>query len=649
MMTDMTLRGIIHASDQELQDIALERAETVLPQMLALEREGFTRAEIDTYTRSTGVSLEDLAQDVKGGFVTAQDFRLQQEAGYDTNHWGRDLDAFRETQEHARLERNRRYVGAALTASMGLVAVGGLGAVTGVLSPGGAMAASPCNAIINITVDDGVDPIDDAYVRYIMNPGTAFADTLEDYTNEFGELTLSTDIVSAVGDVPSRFAVDDPYPNPPSSVSQFLMSTDPAKDSEKTLVEGFDLRGRKVFSGYAQDGEIRPQQELADGNYLVRFSQGGEQITKKMAVIGGLDKIVVSQSSGMNKVWSPGPDPADVLIQADGFANRTEEGVLVYEGVNDHDYDLEAMSTVPVRFRVTDETADSLALGMIVKLKAPDGYTFADTTGVDGEAHLLIPSSYAPTDSFDIFIDDTPGFSHNVYATGRWGEIAATNKLTSTDGPYCVKRDIGKATLEDLSWGPGIWLVPLSDEYYEQDEMRNMLADWYENTGVRPWGGGELINFHSYTLEYPSGNPISPGIIQDQNDAIDFFTQRMYRGVGLAMVDTSRTQSTSIPVPPEGNIFVYFRTDVGPGNIRNPAGTGVITHGSAWIGNTGNQNLRLYELGRVIGISEGSGGTNSNGFETQEGEVVGLNDLGKRSYVHSHLHGPVDFQKYLSK
>jgi len=640
MMTDMTLRGMIMASDEELQDHALDRAETVLPHLMRLEREGFTRDQIESYTHSTGVTLEELASDVKNGLVSASDFALQQEEGYDTMHWGRDLDAFRETREQQIHERNRRYVGAALTAGIGLISIGGVGAVSGVLAPGDALAASPCNAYINITVDDGVSPIDNASVRYIMNPGTAMADTLTGNTDEFGELELSTDVISAVGDLPSRFAVDNPFPNPTGSVSQFHMSTSPEKGGEKTLVEGFDLRGRRVFSGYAQDGEIRPSETLADGNYLVRFSQGGEQITKKISVIGGLDKIVVSQSSGMNKVWTPGPDPADVLIQADGFDILTEEGVLVYEGDNFHDYALDAESGHPLLFKVVDGSGDNFLSGVTVKLIGPDMVEYADTSDVSGQANIILPSSYALTDSFALHIDDTPELTHNVYAIGKWGVPTCVGRITSTDGPYCVNQDVAKATIDDmiLTNNPeGLWLATWNDTYVESQEWRDMVADYYERVGALPYGAGDTLTLVNFQSIFPTGGDANTGHLQLHQNLINYALTELTRETGINIVEGSQTEMTTLPPIPDGNAFIRQAT-FGPGNARGPPGQ------DHWLYLTVDTPLgtpystMVLELFRSLGVQEGREGTNGNGFEYVSPSSVILNDLGEKSLFYFWTH-----------
>jgi hypothetical protein len=50
------------------------------------------------------------------------------------------------------------------------------------------------------------DSIEGAYVRYIFNPGAAYADTADGFTNTSGDLTLQHDLVTGADEIPALLA-----------------------------------------------------------------------------------------------------------------------------------------------------------------------------------------------------------------------------------------------------------------------------------------------------------------------------------------------------------------------------------------------------------------------------------------------------------
>jgi hypothetical protein len=236
-----------------------------------------------------------------------------------------------------------------------------------------------------------------------------------------------------------------------------------------------------------------------------------------------------------------------------------------------------------------------------------------------------------------------------VFAAIPEGEIATTNRVMSTDGPLCIGPDVGKATFEDLDyWGQTV-LVPLSDEYYFNDLVRTSLADISQNAGIRNWVH-DTATFYNLGITQPSSIPLTPEEIHRQNIPIDFFAPRFFRDTGLVLADTVRIISNIIPSPPEGNLIIYYDDEFSnPGNARFPPGSGPLTWGYAFNVNGFGDNYYISEVGELIGLREGTGGSNGHLYVVDNIDVItGLSDLGKRVLVHAWTHRTYDFAVDLS-
>lgn len=481
--------------------------------------------------------------------------------------------------------------------------------------------------------DQQSQPIEGALVRFIDQTTLAEFVGTTDATGWYGNLGFSS--------VPDAFAsnlLGQNYPNPFSNSTTVEINAGSldksAAGSHDLLI--YNLAGRLVGSLPASTGTHQVQTigggTLPDGTYFYKL---GDEVQK---MVGSPRWVTVKVGSGSEKalvsyrriVTAAGFEVEDVLVSLDdGQINFGSSSLTP------------SASDYSAWFRVTDGTADNWLAGMTINLRAPNGAVFSGVSDVNGNLTITVPSSYAATDSFAVYISNTPNYSHNVYGMIEFPHCV--NKIASTDGMFCVKRDTASVALDQIVALPeGIGFVPLPDGMYEDVEFREMSRDAEQGTGNRDYAYAD-VTFWNYTLDYPSGLPILEFRLQLQRDVIDFYVPQFTRGTGLIVANVSVVETSQMPSPVQGKFVVYQRSNSGPGNVRGPSGDGQMLYGTAYTPAGETHATLVSEIGSLVGLADNAAGsTNASGFITSGGIATSFSAKGKHLMVYWGTHGTND-------
>lgn len=228
---------------------------------------------------------------------------------------------------------------------------------------------------VHVQDESTSDPIVEAYVRYLFNPGTAYSDTAAGYTDANGNVVLFHDLVSPVVDLPA-WTVSAPYPNPAGHRVAFDISS-VEKAGHDLEFELFDVRGRRIEQVRARGGTIDLDQPLAGGSYLYRvLDERTVRDSGKLIVLGRLERIdfKVVLSSAATK---SGTDPVDILVQASGYEDHAESQELG-DGQHFHTFAMTPSTTSRTLFGdAWDLLGENPLTGAAVHIRNSSGQMFS--------------------------------------------------------------------------------------------------------------------------------------------------------------------------------------------------------------------------------------------------------------------------------
>jgi hypothetical protein len=274
------------------------------------------------------------------------------------------------------------------------------------------------------------DSIEGAYVRYIFNPGAAYADTADGFTNTSGDLTLQHDLVTGADEIPA-LAISRPYPNPAGPTAYFdLHGTE--KASETLLFALYDLRGRLVEHGYTKDGAVALDRPLASGSYLYRLKdEGAIRAAGKLVVLDRLDKIEFKRTARAEGTKAEA-DPVDILIQAEGYEDYTESDELA-EGNHYSTFGLipDAGSPTSLAIKVFNISGSQQLVDGAITLSRGT-YSQSESAGLDSIYNFSIPAS---ADSVEFSVAGFVGYEGTPFSILRTDRVAARGWVADDQTP----------------------------------------------------------------------------------------------------------------------------------------------------------------------------------------------------------------------
>lgn len=384
--------------------------------------------------------------------------------------------------------------------------------------------------------------------------------------------------------------------------------------------------------------------QLSAGMYFISVRLNGKNFTQKLITGGGFKIETVLKTAVQvprTKSVSPkitGSSQANVLIQKEGYKIRETSEWLDDGVLNEFNYKLTPFLDYIIHGSVWNQTGDYNPSNATLFFKAQ-----GDTVrAVQVNANGTFSTTYRKAGTTNIKIWMTAdGFTNGTISILD-PDTFAVNGIIACAAPFLIP-DTAEANLKDLAIPQGVVMEGLSNYYFTNDTLRQVLDGRLTPGTIKRNTPNEMWFL---TYDRATGQPISQAGYDAANLVIDNLVAEEHQANGITLNLVYKTISDTImsAANREGKQLIAYQTNISSGNggyLLDNEGY-ILFHSAS--SNTGLYNVILEEIinewARDIGPS---GGTVQVLIENGTGR---LNQLGRtaKHFKDTHYLGTRTYQ-----